>query len=98
MPTDYQEAYDKYWKEGYTKEDCKSKATTYVKTKIHKKLKPVYLEALKKQDSATIANIRKYMRKSGFYHSLNDVDEVLKGWRISSDEEEKRAKRAAERK
>lgn len=98
MPTDYQEAYDKYWKEGYTEEDCKSKATTSVKAKIRKKLRPVYLEALKNQDSATVANIRRYMRDSGFYNSLNDVDEVLKGWRKSSDEEEERAQRAEERK
>ena len=98
MPTDYQEAYDKYWKEGYTEEDCESKAATSVKSKIRKKLRPVYLEALKNQDSATVANIRRYMRDSGFYKSLNDVDEVLKGWRKSSDEEEKRAQRAEERK
>lgn len=98
MPTDYHEAYDKYWKEGYTEEDCKSKAASSVKAKIRKKLRPVYLEALKNQDSATVANIRRYMRDSGFYKSLNDVDEVLKGWRKSSDEEEERAQRAKERK
>lgn len=98
MPTDYQEAYDKYWKEGYTEEDCESKAATSVKSKIRKKLRPVYLEALKNQDSATVANIRRYMRDSGFYNSLNDVDEVLKGWRESSEEEEERAQRAEERK
>ncbi len=98
MPTDYQEAYDKYWKEGYTEEDCKSKAASSVKAKIRKKLRPVYLEALKNQDSVTVANIRRYMRDSGFYKSLNDVDEVLKGWRKSSDEEEERAQRAEERK
>lgn len=98
MPTDYQEAYDKYWKEGYTEEDCESKAATSVKSKIRKKLRSVYLEALKNQDSATVANIRRYMRDSGFYNSLNGVDEVLKGWRKSSDEEEKRAQRAEERK
>lgn len=98
MPTDYQEAYDKYWKEGYTEEDCESKAATSVKSKIRKKLRPVYLEALKNQDSATVANIRRYMRDSGFYNSLNGVDEVLKGWRKSSDEEEKRVQRAEERK
>lgn len=98
MPTDYQEAYDKYWKEGYTEEDCEIKAATSVKSKIRKKLRPVYLEALKNQDSATVANIRRYMRDSGFYKSLNDVDEVLKGWRKSSDEEEGRAQRAEERK
>lgn len=98
MPADYQETYDKYWKEGYTEEDCKSKAASSVKAKIRKKLKPVYLEALKNQDSATVANIRRYMRDSGFYNSLNDVDEVLKGWRESSEEEEERAQRAEERK
>ena len=98
MPTDYQEAYDKYWKEGYTEEDCEIKAATSVKSKIRKKLRPVYLEALKNQDSATVANIRRYMRDSGFYKSLNDVDEALKGWRKSSDEEEGRAQRAEERK
>ena len=98
MPTDYQEAYDKYWKEGYTEEDCEIKAATSVKSKIRKKLRPVYLEALKNQDSATVANIRRYMRDSGFYKSLNDVDEALKGWRKSSDEEEKRTQRAEERK
>lgn len=98
MPTDYQEAYDKYWKEGYTEEDCKSEAASSVKSKIRKKLRPVYLKALKNQDSATVANIRRYMRDSGFYNSLNGVDEVLKGWRKSSDEEEERAQRAEERK
>lgn len=98
MPTDYQEAYDKYWQEGYEEKDCESKAASSVKAKIRKKLRPVYLEALKNQDSATVANIRRYMRDSGFYNSLNDVDEVLKGWRKSSDEEEERAQRAEERK
>lgn len=98
MPTDYQEAYDKYWQEGYEEKDCESKAASSVKAKIRKKLRPVYLEALKNQDSATVANIRRYMRDSGFYKSLNDVDEVLKGWRKSSDEEEERAQRAEERK
>ncbi|MEE0868659.1 MAG: hypothetical protein U0L70_02580, partial [Ruminococcus sp.] len=86
------------WKEGYTEEDCEIKAATSVKSKIRKKLRPVYLEALKNQDSATVANIRRYMRDSGFYKSLNDVDEALKGWRKSSDEEEKRTQRAEERK
>ena len=98
MPTDYQEAYDKYWQEGYEEKDCESKAAMSVKSKIRKKLRPVYLEALKNQDSATVANIRRYMRDSDFYNSLNGVDEVLKGWRKNSEEEEERAQRAEERK
>lgn len=98
MPTDYQEAYDKYWQDGYTEDDCESKAASSVKTKIRKKLRPVYIEALKNQDSATVASIRRYMRDSGFYESLNGVDKALKNWRESSEEEEERAQRAEERK
>lgn len=98
MPTDYQEAYDKYWRDGYTEEECDKNAQASVKAKIRKKLRPVYLEALKNQDTATIENIRRFMRDSGFYESLNGVDKVLKGWREISDEEEERAKRAEERK
>ncbi len=98
IQADYQEAYDKYWRDGYTEEECDKNAQTSVKSKIRKKLRPVYLEALKNQDSATVANIRRYMRDSGFYESLNGVDNVLKGWREKSDEEEKRAQRAEERK
>lgn len=98
MTAVYQEAYDKYWRDGYTEDECDKNAQTSVKSKIRKKLKPVYLEALKNQDSSTIENIRRYMRDSGFYESLNGVDKVLKGWREISDEEEKRAERAAERK
>lgn len=98
IPTAYQEAYDKYWEDGYTANECRKKAITSVKSKISKKLKPVYLEALKNQDSKTVRNIRQYMNNSGFYKSLNDVDDILKGWRENSDEEEKRAQRAEKRK
>lgn len=98
IPTAYQEAYDKYWQDGYTEEDCKKKAATSVKSKIRKKLRPSYLEALKNQDTETVTNIRRYMRDSGFYKSLNDVDDVLKGWRESSEEEEERKQRSEGRK
>lgn len=98
IQADYQDAYDKYWRDGYTEDECDKKAQTSVKAKIRKKLRPVYLEALKNQDSATVANIRRYMRDSGFYESLNGVDNVLKGWREKSDEEEEREQRAEERK
>lgn len=98
IPTDYQEAYDKYWRDGYTEDECDKNAQNSVKAKIRKKLKPVYLEALKNQDSATIQDIRRFMRDSGFYKSLNGVDNVLKGWREKSEEEEERAQRAEERK
>ena len=98
IPTAYQETYDKYWEDGYTADECRKKAITSVKTKISKKLKPVYLETLKNQDSKTVRNIRQYMNNSGFYKSLNDVDDILKGWRENSDEEEKRAQRAEKRK
>lgn len=98
IPTAYQETYDKYWEDGYTADECRKKAITSVKSKISKKLKPVYLEALKNQDSKTVRNIRQYMNNSGFYKSLNDVDDILKGWRENSDEEEKRAQRAEKRK
>lgn len=98
MSTAYQEAYDKYWQDGYIEDDCEKKAATSVKSKIRKKLRPVYLEAFKNQDTETVKNIRRYMRDSGFYDSLNGVDKVLKDWRESSEEEEERANRAEERK
>lgn len=98
MTAVYQEAYDKYWRDGYTEDECDKNAQTSVKSKISKNLRPVYLEALKNQDFATIQDIRRYMRDSGFYKSLNGVDNVLKGWREKADEEEKRAQRAEERK
>ena len=92
IPTAYQETYDKYWEDGYTADECRKKAITSVKTKISKKLKPVYLETLKNQDSKTVRNIRQYMNNSGFYKSLNDVDDILKGWRENSDEKKKERK------
>lgn len=99
LPYAYQKAYDKAYDEGYSEAECKSKGETAARKEITKALKDKYLKALKESDSNTMSEIMRYMAQSGLYNKKgNTVDDTLKEWRKGSEESEKRANVAEERK
>ena len=98
IPWKYQQKYDAAWAKGYSEKECKSKAEAAVREYIRDTIRPLYLEAWAARDYDGMATLRSYMYRTGYYSSLSNVDEILKGWRESKEAEDERAKTAEKRK
>jgi Rod binding domain-containing protein len=61
----------------------KAEANASIKSSITSKFKPLYVAAWKERDQSEMTRIRKLLIQSGLYGKSADIDELLKGWRMS---------------
>ena len=65
----------------------KSQARSAVKASFTSKYKKAYLEAYNDNDREEMSRIRKFLYSTGLYDSLSDLDDTLKRWKKSSEDD-----------
>ena len=70
-----------------TRKDAEKKAKSTIKTQLSNKFKNQYKAAYNENDTETMNQIRLFMRGTGAYDTLSDVDKKLAEWKQEAREE-----------